>query len=69
MYFAGEYSKYDINDKAIYNGSVVIVVSVGVLGGKLSRHAFLYEIVDEDGKHHKATEQALNPIGNNEQDK
>ena len=60
MYFAGDYSKFDKGDRASYQGiTPVTVESVGVLGSKLSRHAFLYDVITDDGKRLKVLESGL----------
>lgn len=68
MYFAGEYSKFNEGDTAYYkaHGSEEAVpctiAEIGILGGKLSAHAFLYKILLPDGKQLSVTEQTLSKI-------
>ena len=65
MYFAGEHSKFNEGDTAYYKarGSEEAVPctiqDIGVLGGKLSAHAFLYKILLPDGKQLSVAEKAL----------
>ena len=68
MYFAGEYSKFNEGDTAYYKarGSKEFVpctiAEIGILGGKLSDHTFLYKILLPDGKQLSVTEQTLSKI-------
>jgi len=65
MYFAGEYSKFkegqqvyfDVPDSTLFLPCTIN--SIGVLGSKLSEHAFLYNITDTSGKNHDVIEKAL----------
>ena len=65
MYFAGDYSKFEegqqvylhVPEKHLYEPCTI--QTIGILGNKLGPHVFLYEVMDESGKSHKVTEDAL----------
>lgn len=65
MYFSGGYSKFDegqqvfckVPDSTLY--SPCTINSIGILGSKLSKHAFLYNVTCDNGKTLSVTEDAL----------
>ena len=65
MYFAGDYSKFNEGEQVYYKSpdstlyERCTIDSIGILGSKLSEHAFLYEIVTGGGKRLSVTEQTL----------
>lgn len=65
MYFAGEYSKYEegevvlVKHKTLPRPLKCKIVNIGILGGKLSDHVFLYHLVDDNGKEYDVIEDNL----------
>ena len=65
MYFAGEYSKFKEGDSVMikhesYSNPVKFKIkSVGILGGKLSNHCFIYHLDGENGDKFDIVEQNL----------
>ena len=76
MYFAGEYSKFDegqqvfvkVPASTLYQPSTIL--SIGILGSKLSEHTFLYHLIGTNGKEFNVTEDAISTdAGGNHQEK
>ena len=76
MYFSGEYSRYEegqqvyfkVPDSTLYQPCTIN--EIGILGSKLSEHAFLYHITCSNGKEYDCTEKALSTdAGGNRQEK
>lgn len=69
MYFAGEYSKFEVGDKCLWKvpeeeASFLFrpceVIDIGILGSKLGEHHFLYTIKTvDDNKTHQTLENNL----------
>ena len=55
MYFAGEYSKFEegevvtVKHESLPQPLRCTITNIGIIGGKLSKHDFLYHLVGEDG--------------------
>ena len=59
MYFAGEYSKFNEGEVVTLEGKQHTIKTIGILGGKLSNHCFLYHLEREDGKQFDVAENVL----------
>lgn len=67
MYFNGTYTKFNEGDTVLLqlseeNGFPVKVISIGILGNKLSGHLFLYRVRDDLGNNYDVKEDVLFPL-------